>query len=76
MENTMVCCKEIDFAKDGVVISAEEDGVLVGVILDPARFLPIEEQEIAEMLVRVMNSYLRRRKFTMENPGLYGIVIN
>lgn len=60
----------------GFTLSAEEIGVEVSVRLDHNYYTSDEESEIASMVARVINSWVRRRETMLLNPGVYGITVN
>ncbi len=67
---------DADSLSFGFTLAAPEIGVTVTVVLDPAGFTQDEEAEIADMVARVVNSYVKRRATMLLNPGVYGIAVN
>lgn len=69
-------CVDWDAMPFGFVLASPEIGVRVSVTLNPACFTQDEEKEIADMVVRTVNAFVRCRATMLMNPGLYGIKVN
>jgi len=60
----------------GFLAGSPDIGVTVFVSLSSEHYTEDEEQEIADMVIRVITAWSRRRATMLANPGLYGIQVN
>ncbi len=69
-------CKECKCEENGFTISVLDLGIIVTVLLDPNAYDKTEEEEIAMMVARVIDAWVKRRETVLMNPGVFGIAVN